>query len=200
MNKAAIVSSIISGIVGLAVGSGSVVLYYKKIQENYNVELDNSRAMINELQNKLKSNNDDIKSELLNHRVTFTKPVELPSANEYKEVVESIDNSDSESTENKSPVIGDGIRYISPEDYEDDDDDFEKAVIKYYSKDGVLTQGDYVLSKEEFEECCGVGPLNSFGAYGAPSNTCYVRNENFVVDYEIKRYNMSYQSYKNSLK
>ena len=40
----------------------------------------------------------------------------------------------------------------------------------------------------------------SFGKYGAGSNACYVRNEDFMTDYEIKRYNMSYQSYKNGLK
>lgn len=209
MNKTAVVSSIISGVVGLALGGGSVFLYYKKIQENYDRELDESRSTIADLQNKIKVKSDDIKNELLG---------QFASKNEYKEAVDSVvinpqylkeaEEAEEEnvaeidiSDEPELPRADDklDIRFIGPKDY-DDDDDYEKEKIKFYSKDGVLTQDDDVLTLEEFENVCGKKALMSFGKYGAGSNACYVRNEDFMTDYEIKRYNMSYQSYKNGLK
>lgn len=204
MNKTAVVSSIISGVVGLALGGGFVFLYYKKIQENYDRELDESHRTITDLQNKIKIKSEDIKNELLGQLTT--------SKNEYEEAVASIPNELAEeevedeaeidiSDEPELPKADDelNIRFIGPQDY-DDDDDYEKEKIKFYSKDGVLTQDDDVLTLEEFENVCGKKTLISFGKYGAGSNACYVRNEDFMTDYEIKRYNMSYQSYKNGLK
>lgn len=204
MNKTAVVSSIISGVVGLALGGGSVFLYYKKIQENYDRELDESHRTITDLQNKIKVKSDDIKNELLGQLTT--------SKNEYEEAVDSIPKEETEeevedeaeidiSDEPELPKADDklDIRFIGPNDYEDDDD-YEKEKIKFYSKDGVLTQDDDVLTLKEFEEVCGNKALTSFGKYGAGSNACYVRNEEYMTDYEIKRYNMSYQSYKNGLK
>lgn len=204
MNKTAVVSSIISGVVGLALGGGSVFLYYKKIQENYDRELDESHRTITDLQNKVKVKSDDIKNELLGQLAA--------SKNEYEEAVASIPNEETEeevedeaeidiSDDPELPMADDklDIRFIGPQDYEDDDD-YEKEKIKFYSKDGVLTQDNDVLTLKEFEEVCGKKALMAFGKYGAGSNACYVRNEMFMTDYEIKRYNMSYQSYKNGLK
>ena len=204
MNKTAVVSSIISGVVGLALGGGSVFLYYKKIQENYDRELDESHRTITDLQNKVKVKSDDIKNELLGQLAA--------SKNEYEEAVASIPNEETEeevedeaeidiSDDPELPMADDklDIRFIGPQDYEDDDD-YEKEKIKFYSKDGVLTQDNDVLTLKEFEDVCGKKALMSFGKYGAGSNACYVRNETFMTDYEIKRYNMSYQSYKNGLK
>lgn len=203
MNKTAVVSSIISGVIGLALGGGSVFLYYKKIQENYDRELDESHRIITDLQNKVKVKSDDIKNELLGQLTT--------SKNEYEEAVASIPNEEKVeakdeveidiSDDPELPMADDklDIRFIGPQDY-DDDDDYEKEKIKFYSKDGVLTQDDDVLTLQEFEDVCGKKALMSFGKYGAGSNACYVRNEEYMTDYEIKRYNMSYQSYKNGLK
>jgi len=201
MNKTAVVSSIISGVVGLALGGGSVFLYYKKIQDNYDRELDESHRTITDLQNKIKVKSEDIKNELLG---------QFASKNEYQDAVADIPKEETEeedvaeidiSDDPESPMADDklDIRFIGPQDYEDDDD-YEKEKIKFYSKDGVLTQDNDVLTLEEFEEVCGKKALTSFGKYGAGSNSCYVRNEEYMTDYEIKRYNMSYQSYKNGLK
>ena len=203
MNKPAIVSSIISGVVGLAVGGGSVFLYYKKIHENVMSELESSRETVRDIQNKINIRSEDIKADLI-------KQISLPSKNDYKEAVESIDNkSVEESTEDSATIDisedlpnadeSGNIRFIGPQDY-DDDDDYEKEKIKFYSKDGVLTQDDDILSLEEFEDVCGKKALTSFGKYGAGTNACYVRNEEYMTDYEIKRYNISYHSYKNGLK
>ena len=202
MNKTAVVSSIISGVVGLALGGGSVFLYYKKIQENYDRELDESHRTITDLQNKVKVKSDDIKNELLG-QLTASKNeyqeavADIPKEETKEEDVAEIDISD----DPELPMADDklDIRFIGPQDYEDDDD-YEKEKIKFYSKDGVLTQDDDVLTLEEFENVCGKKTLMSFGKYGAGSNACYVRNEEYMTDYEIKRYNMSYQSYKNGLK
>lgn len=201
MNKPAIVSSIISGVVGLAVGGGSVFLYYKKIHENVMSELETSRETVRDLQNKIKVKSDDIKNELLG---------QIASKNEYQEAVADIPKEEAEkSDEAEIDISGEpelpnadesgNIRFIGPQDY-DDDDDYEKEKIKFYSKDGVLTQDDDILSLEEFEDVCGKKALTSFGKYGAGTNACYVRNEEYMTDYEIKRYNISYQSYKNGLK
>jgi hypothetical protein len=203
MNKPAIVSSIISGVVGLAIGGGSVFLYYKKIHENVMSELESSRETVRDLQNKINVRSEDIKADLI-------KQISIPSKNDYKDAVESIDNKPAEESTEDSATIdisedlpnadeSGNIRFIGPQDY-DDDDDYEKEKIKFYSKDGVLTQDDDILSLEEFEDVCGKKALTSFGRYGAGANACYVRNEEYMTDYEIKRYNMSYQSYKNGLK
>lgn len=206
MNKTAVIASIISGIVGLAVGGGSVMLYYKKIQENYDAELDESHRMISELQEKVNLKADDIKNELIS---------KMASKNEYQEAVNSINpqylkeaeeadeaNIDiSDDTDDDYPNADESgeIRFIGAKDYEDDED-YEKEKIKFYSKDGVLTQDNDVLSLEEFENVCGKKALTSFGKYGSGPNVCYVRNEEYMTDYEIKKYNISYQSYKNSIK
>lgn len=204
MNKTAVIASIISGIVGLAVGGGSVILYYKKIQENYDAELDESHRMISELQEKVNLKADDIKKDLMG---------KFASKNEYQEAVKSIESADISNAElvtddeMEIDISGDypdadesgEIRFIGAKDYEDDED-YEKEKIKFYSKDGVLTQDNDVLSLEEFENVCGKKALTSFGKYGSGPNVCYVRNEEYMTDYEIKKYNISYQSYKNSIK
>lgn len=204
MNKTAVIASIISGIVGLAVGGGSVILYYKKIQENYDAELDESHRMISELQEKVNLKADDIKNELIS---------KMASKNEYQEAVKSIESADASNavlvTDDEMEIdVSDDypdadesgeIRFIGAKDYEDDED-YEKEKIKFYSKDGVLTQDNDVLSLEEFENVCGKKALTSFGKYGSGPNVCYVRNEEYMTDYEIKKYNISYQSYKNSIK
>lgn len=204
MNKTAVIASIISGIVGLAVGGGSVILYYKKIQENYDAELDESHRMISELQEKVNLKADDIKKDLMD---------KMASKNEYQEAVKSIESADIPNAvlvaddEMEIDVSDDypdadesgEIRFIGAKDYEDDED-YEKEKIKFYSKDGVLTQDNDVLSLEEFENVCGKKALTSFGKYGSGPNVCYVRNEEYMTDYEIKKYNISYQSYKNSIK
>ena len=204
MNKTAVIASIISGIVGLAVGSGSVILYYKKIQENYDAELDESHRMISELQEKVNLKADDIKKDLMG---------KMASKNEYQEAVKSIESIPntvmvtndemeidiSDDTDYPDADESGEIRFIGAKDYEDDED-YEKEKIKFYSKDGVLTQDNDVLSLEEFENICGKKALTSFGKYGSGPNVCYVRNEEYMTDYEIKKYNISYQSYKNSIK
>ena len=207
MNKTAVIASIISGIVGVAAGCGSTILYYKKIQENYDIELDESHRIINDLQEKVNLKAEDIKNDILG---------KMASKNEYQEALNSI--KEEAKDEDEKPTFGrfpwgedespedievddsdEPIRFIGPRDY-DDDEDYEKEKIKFYSKDGVLTQDNDILSLEEFEEVCGKKALMSFGKYGAGPNVCYVRNEEFMTDYEIKKYNISYQSYKNSIK
>ena len=201
MNKTAVIASIISGIVGLAVGGGSVILYYKKIQENYDAELDESHRMISELQEKVNLKADDIKKDIMS---------KMASKNEYQEAVKSIESAELVTDEETEIDISDDtdypdadesgeIRFIGAKDYEDDED-YEKEKIKFYSKDGVLTQDNDILSLEEFENVCGKKALTSFGKYGSGPNVCYVRNEEYMTDYEIKKYNISYQSYKNSIK
>lgn len=201
MNKTAVIASIISGIVGLAVGGGSVILYYKKIQENYDAELDESHRMISELQEKVNLKADDIKKDLMD---------KMASKNEYQEAVKSIESAElvtddeteidiSDETDYPDADESGEIRFIGAKDYEDDED-YEKEKIKFYSKDGVLTQDNDILSLEEFENVCGKKALTSFGKYGSGPNVCYVRNEEYMTDYEIKKYNISYQSYKNSIK
>jgi hypothetical protein len=166
-------------------------------------ELESSRETVRDLQNKINVRSEDIKADLI-------KQISIPSKNDYKDAVESIDNKPAEESTEDSATIdisedlpnadeSGNIRFIGPQDY-DDDDDYEKEKIKFYSKDGVLTQDDDILSLEEFEDVCGKKALTSFGRYGAGANACYVRNEEYMTDYEIKRYNMSYQSYKNGLK
>lgn len=88
------------------------------------------------------------------------------------------------------------IRFISPADYEDDED-YEKEVLKYY-KDGVVTQDDEILELYEVEDQVGDKALKSFGMYGATRNEVYVRNEHWKTDYKIKKYNLSYEQYRNS--
>lgn len=209
MNKGAVASGIICGILGIVAGGGGVFLYFKKIHDRYNKELDESRETIRKLQEQKVDENDRLKTQIM-----------LPSENEYAEkikeqlvrvalndIVEDEDPPEAhqirpeefESKDNEPEVeINDEIRFIGPKDYEDDDD-YEKEVIKYYTKDDTLVQDDKIVERSEFNDNCGSLTLTSFGKFGAPSNEVYVRNEHFMVDYKIKRYNLSYERYRNGM-
>jgi nitrogen regulatory protein PII-like uncharacterized protein len=190
MSKGVVIGSIISGIVGIALGGGGVYLYFTKLYKSttdveylkYKEELDEARSTIKDLQSKIVEKAGIIKSEVLDK-----------STNAYQEALNEISNI-GDSNDDIDEEDGD-IRVIGSKDY-DDDDEYEKEVIKYYSKDNVLTQDDEVMDMDEFDVICGEKALKTFG----PSNEIYIRNEAFMTDYKIVRYNMSYERYINGRK
>ena len=210
MSKSIVITAIISSILGAAAGAAGVYIYYRKIYdvnkdreyEMYRDELKEKEELITNLQNQ-------VKEKLAIAKDTIQK--EFESKNAYSEVLNDIpddgptseddiayveiEGTETEGTNGKS----DEIRFIGPNDYEDDDD-YEKEYIKYYAKDQTLVQEGDILELEEFEMCCGDKALKSFGMYGAPDNEVYVRNEHLETDYKIKKYNISYERYINAVK
>jgi len=52
------------------------------------------------------------------------------------------------------------------------------------------------MDMDEFDVICGEKALKTFNQ----SNEIYIRNEAFMTDYKIVRYNMSYERYINGRK
>jgi hypothetical protein len=207
MNK--VITIIIGGIFGGAIGGGIAYWYlnakYSKVMDietqDYIDEIQNLREQNSKLQkqviNKLEAEKDRIASSEVEGVVIDPDQISMDDIIEEEEEDDDnrevdIDNSDSD------------IRYISMRDYEDDED-YEKEVIKYYSGDGVITQDDEILDEEEFINVCGKAALNDLQRLTSLSsrssggdNELYIRNEEYNTDYQIKRYRLSYEKYINS--
>lgn len=201
MSKAVVIGSVISGVVGLGIGIGGTYIYFKKVYDvntdkeyqEYKRQLDEDRETIKNLQAQVANKLALVKEDMLKSGMEEgTVPVVVSDNLTIDDII-------TESEEPKAEINED-VRFISPKDY-DDDEDYEKEIIKYYSVDNVISQDDDVLSIEEFKDVCGDEKvLHSFGKFDAPPSEVYVRNEFFNTDYKIKKYNISYERYINSLK
>lgn len=201
MSKAVVIGSVISGVVGLGIGIGGTYIYFKKVYDvntdkeyqEYKRQLDEDRETIKNLQAQVANKLALVKEDMLKSGMEEgTVPVVVSDNLTIDDII-------AESEEPKAEINED-VRFISPKDY-DDDEDYEKEIIKYYSVDNVISQDDDVLSIEEFKDVCGDEKvLHSFGKFDAPPSEVYVRNEFFNTDYKIKKYNISYERYINSLK
>jgi hypothetical protein len=201
MSKAVVIGSVISGVIGLGIGIGGTYVYFKKVYDvntdkeyqEYKRQLDEDRETIKNLQAQVANKLALVKEDMLKSGMEEgTVPVVVSDNLTIDDII-------AESEEPKVEINED-IRFISPKDY-DDDEDYEKEIIKYYSVDNVISQDDDVLSIDEFKEVCGDEKvLHSFGKFDAPPSEVYVRNEFFNTDYKIKKYNISYERYINSLK
>lgn len=195
MNKS-VVTGIISGIAGVVLGGIGVFVYFKKIHDVntereyqiYDEELKTARAEVTRLQKQLTKKLDTVKEDLKSEERDYEKTV--------LDMIAEVEESEEDDIIDADDLPGDDIRFIGPDDYEDDDD-YEKEVIKYYSKDRVILQDEQIVEKDEFVEICGNTALASFGMYGAKPNEVYVRNEHFGTDFKIVRYNLSYEMYIN---
>jgi len=202
MNKA-VISSIISGIVGFALGAVGTYLYFDRVHTNntereyleYKKKLEEDEEIITNLQSQVAAKLVAVKKEMLESKPDYTP--------EEPELVNlTIDDiSNDEVDENESPEITDEIHFISRIEYENEDD-YEKDFIKYFSVDKVIVYNDDTISIDEFMNYCGSDiVLRSFGKYGSDnSSEVFVRNEHFCTDYKIKRYKISYERYLNGLK
>lgn len=191
---------IVGGLVGALIGGAGVYIYFNKIYDvTKEREFQEYEAQIDELQKRLAGKNDILKAELVSSNDYEDAVSEISESDPETdiEVIEEDEDDENDGIEAEDLPPQDDIRFIGPGDY-DDDDDYEKETIKYYSKDDILTQDDEILEMEEFEQCCGNRALGSFGKYGASANEVFVRNEHFGTDYKIKRYNMSYERYINA--
>jgi hypothetical protein len=201
MSKAVVIGSVISGIIGLGIGIGGTYIYFKKVYDvntdkeyqEYKRQLDEDRETIKNLQAQVANKLALVKEDMLKSGMEEgTVPVIVSDNLTIDDIIAESEEPEAE--------INEDIRFISPKDY-DDDDEYEKEFIKYYSVDNVISQDDDILSDEEFTEVCGGRiVLQSFGKFDAPSSEIYVRNEHFRTDYKIKKYNISYERYINSLK
>lgn len=201
MSKAVVIGSVISGVVGLGIGIGGTYIYFKKVYDvntdkeyqEYKRQLDEDRETIKNLQAQVANKLALVKEDMLKSGMEEgTVPVVVSDNLTIDDIIAESEEPEAE--------INEDVRFISPKDY-DDDEDYEKEIIKYYSVDNVISQDDDVLSIEEFKDVCGDEKvLHSFGKFDAPPSEVYVRNEFFNTDYKIKKYNISYERYINSLK
>lgn len=76
----------------------------------------------------------------------------------------------------KAPYI------ITPEEFCDDEIDFEKITLSYYAHDRILADDNNVML-DDVKEAVGTGWENSFGEF--VEGAVYVRNEARSCDYEI---------------
>lgn len=80
-----------------------------------------------------------------------------------------------------------GRPYLIDSDEYADTEAYEHQVLYYYSEDGVLCEDDDAIVEEE-EECVGL----DYEEVLRMQTTCWVRNDNLGMVYEIHRINASY--------
>lgn len=190
----------LSAIGGAGLGVLACYLYLNKIK---NTIEDKEFTIYRDELTKLRAKNESLEAYIKRISSGLTEAVvldvdvkPLPENLEVNILDESEEDEEEEDDDVEIEEDSFDIRFISPADYEDDED-YEKEVLKYY-KDGVVTQDDEILELYEVEDQVGDKALKSFGMYGATRNEVYVRNEHWKTDYKIKKYNLSYEQYRNS--
>lgn len=190
----------LSAIGGAGLGVLACYLYLNKIK---NTIEDKEFAIYRDELTKLRAKNESLEAYIKRISSGLTEAVvldvdvkPLPEDLEVNILDEPEEDEEEEDDDVEIEEDSFDIRFISPADYEDDED-YEKEVLKYY-KDGVVTQDDEILELYEVEDQVGDKALKSFGMYGATRNEVYVRNEHWKTDYKIKKYNLSYEQYRNS--
>lgn len=178
------ISAILGLVCGAALGGGIAYVYLnKRYDKVFDIETESYRKEIKELKGRLINKLDAAKEKFVeDNRISFDEPEDITDDNDSDEdiLIEEPSN--------------DEIRYISEQDY-DNDDDYEKEVFKYYLIDGVITQDDEIIDRDEFVEVCGLDAWNSMIKIknnDLELNKMYIRNEHFETDYKIELINSSY--------
>ena len=199
MNKSIYI--LVSAVIGAAIGGGCAYFYlnkkydvvFDKETESYRDEIESLREENTSLHKRLVNKLGKDKAEFFeNEHVADDVPDEMLDISEE-------DEEDDDEGYDSEPTKKDGtIRFIYKKDYEDDDD-YEKETFEYYMANSIIVQDNDILEPEEFEEVCGTNALpllrkdKSLSRWSsAGDNELYIRNENFNVDYKIKRYHMAF--------
>ena len=206
MNKT--LATIIGIAIGTAVG-GTIVYTYLNAKYSKVIEIE-TQDYIDEIK-ELKNNLHNVQKQVVNNLNEAKE--KIATSNPYRDAVvidpDQISMDDiigDEDIDDDEPDVdvdnsNSDIRYISMRDYEDDED-YEKEVIKYFSADGVILQDEEILEADEFINVCGRRALNDLQHLTSLSprssggdNELYIRNEEYNTDYKVIRLKVSYQKY-----
>ena len=171
-------------VTGVGIGALAGKLYYqKKYMKLANEEIKITREYYLEKAAKYKKNLEESKTvaEPTVREVIVQDKDDLPDCGwkrsngelydevpDYRNLVKNI-------SEPRKPYV------ISPEEFFNDETDFEKITLEYYAKDHILADDKEML--EDIESTVGTDWENGFGEYVA--STVYIRNEFQHCDYEI---------------
>lgn len=81
---------------------------------------------------------------------------------------------------------------ISAQSFVEECLDYDKLTLNYYEGNGVLLD-DHNDVFVDFEDYIGHDTLDQFGAFGVGDNLVYVRNDKWESDYEIIKFDESYE-------
>lgn len=161
MNKFGYVAAFAVGAVVGAVVTWRYVKdkYEMQAQETINEELDTIRAIYNGREEQMNS--------------------ELEQIREEKEIVVRKLNTIN-SMRKEAPVVLEP-RVISPEEFEENEEDYEQVTLYYY-KDGILADmGDNVI--EDIDGIVGLDNLKRIGEW--EDDVLHIRNDGLERDYEV---------------
>lgn len=189
-------------IFGVFLGGGASYIYLnKKYEKVLDTETETYIDEIEDLRTQLHSLKKE-KTDTLNKAKEVIASTKLNISDSSNDIVE--DDTDEEDDHYDAEDVKKGpntIRFISARDFEDDSD-YEKEEIKYFMSDGIISQNDEILEPEEFEMVCGpsVLPLlrkdKSLSRWSSGGdNEIYIRNEEHITDYKVRRYHKSYDQY-----
>jgi hypothetical protein len=206
MNKIGMI--VIGCIFGAVLGGGASYVYlnkrYSKVLETeaktYVDEISDLRSQLHDLKKE--------KTKELNDAKEVIATEKLKIVDNSDDIIEDVTDEDEEDDHYDAEDIRRGpnnVRFISARDFEDDTD-YEKEEIKYFMSDGVISQNDEILEPEEFELVCGTSVLpllrkdKSLSRWSSGGdNEIYIRNEEHITDYKIRRYHKSYDQYIDSM-
>ena len=198
------VGTIVGIIFGTVVGGGVTYWYlntkYSKVidieTQDYIDQIDALKNQVHDLQKKVVGKLEDEKEAMINKPSNYSEAVVVDDSINVNDIDGDEDDDDEPDIE-PDDVSDNIIRYISKGDY-DDDEDYEKEEMKYFSGDNVITQDGEILDEDEFVNVCGRKALHDLINSKNNVGEIFVRNEEYVTDYKIKRINLSYQKYINS--
>lgn len=196
MNK--IVWVLVGSAIGAGIGGGVAYLYLNK---KYDVIFEKETAADKEEIEELRRINTELQKAQANKLYTkkedFFKDEKVASNIDPDELISDEEAEEDEYDAEPTKKTGD-IRFISKKDF-DDDDDYEKEYIEYYMGNSTIVQNDEILDADEFTEVCGLAAFSllkkdrSLARWSsAGDNELYIRNEQYGVDYKIKREHMDY--------
>lgn len=201
-------ATIIGIAIGTAVGGAIVYTYlntkYSKVIEietqDYIDEIKELKDNLHNVQKQVVNNLNEAKEKMATSNPYTDAVVIDPDQISMDDIIGEDDVDDDEPDVDVDNSNSD-IRYISMRDYEDDED-YEKEVIKYFSADGVILQDEEILEADEFINVCGRRALNDLQRLTSLSsrssgkdNELYIRNEEYNTDYKVIRLKVSYQKY-----
>lgn len=157
-------------------------------REVFNAKIKEAKELIVEIKNAGKVISESVKDEEVpniekNRSYSSLYPVVDVEEREYDDFYKK------DETESIHPTEDDDKYEISIEDWEDDND-FDKVTLNYYTEDGTLV---YEESEELADEAKTIGIDNLSDFDMVSERTCYVRDSKNNIDYEVIKVDGSYR-------
>jgi len=167
------VREIICFAIGAAAGFGAAT-YLMKSKYEAMVEEETKSAM-----EWVKNKSEDTKTDEITHSEDVKK---------FNEIAPNY-NTISKRVEEEGVLMKDDAPYrITEGDFVMDDDEYGKVSLEYYTDEGGLYEdGEFISNVDEV-----VGKANLDLLHGIDEDVIYVRNEKYMIDYEISRVIGSY--------